>query len=75
MNPGNRLVEDEAMSAWKGQEGKYSATGISHATKIQRKPEGMGLRSNAVVMGTRTSCYRSTLWKARKPNVQRNSTI
>ena len=33
------MVVDESMSAWKGQEGKYSATGIPHATKIQRKPE------------------------------------
>ena len=40
--PGTHMVVDESMSAWKGQEGKYSATGIPHATKIQRKPEGIG---------------------------------
>ena len=39
------------MSAWKGQEGKYSAHGAPHVTKIARKPEGVGAELKAAADG------------------------
>ena len=42
---------DEVMSAWKGQEGKYSAHGAPHVTKIARKPEGVGAELKAAADG------------------------
>jgi hypothetical protein len=41
--PGEMLTIDESMSMWKGSDGNYVADGMPHVTKIQRKPEGVGL--------------------------------
>ncbi|KAF4138211.1 Transposase IS4 [Phytophthora infestans] len=43
ISPGAVLCVDECMSSWQGREEKYTHDGILHLTKIQRKPEGVGL--------------------------------
>ena len=45
------MVVDEVMSAWRGAEGKYSAEGLPHVTKIARKPEGVGAEIKALADG------------------------
>jgi hypothetical protein len=50
-SPGRNIVVDEVMSAWKGQEGKYAASGAPHVTKIARKPEGVGAELKAAADG------------------------
>ena len=49
--PGGHMVVDEVMSAWRGAEGKYSAEGCPHVTKIARKPEGVGAEMKALADG------------------------
>ncbi len=43
VSPGEKLVVDESMSYWLGQEGLYSAEGMVHVTKMKSKPRGVGL--------------------------------
>jgi hypothetical protein len=49
--PGNMLVVDECMSAWRGRSGKYCVEGMPHVTKIPRKPEGIGAEIKAMACG------------------------
>ena len=49
--PGSHMVIDEVMSTWRGAEGKYSAEGCPHVTKIARKPEGVGAEIKALADG------------------------
>ena len=49
--PGGHLVVDEIMISWRGAEGKYSAEGLPHVTKIAMNTEGVGAEMKA------TSCW------------------
>jgi hypothetical protein len=51
IHPGEILVVDECMSAWKGREAKYTVDGLPHKTKIQRKPEGKGAELKSMADG------------------------
>ena len=45
------MVVDEVMSAWRGAEGKYSAEGCPHVTKIARKSGKVGAEIKALADG------------------------
>lgn len=49
--PGQFIVVDEMMSAWKGLSGEYRCDGAPHITKIKRKPEGIGTELKAASCG------------------------
>jgi hypothetical protein len=51
VHPGEILVVDECMSAWKCRESKYTVEGIPHKTKIIRKPEGKGAELKSIADG------------------------
>ncbi len=48
---GKFLTVDEIMSRWLGLESQHAAEGLPHATKIARKPEGIGAEMKAVADG------------------------
>ena len=56
IKPSRFLVVDECMSAWRGLDGKYSADGLPHVTKIRRKPEGVGAELKSVCCGQSVWC-------------------
>lgn len=55
LTPGKFLTVDEIMSRWLGLESQHAAEGLPHATKIARKPEGIGAEMKAVADGE-TGC-------------------
>ena len=59
------MVVDEIMSAWRGAEGKYSADGLPHVTKIARKPEGVGAEMKALADGESNIMLRLDIMRER----------
>ena len=51
ITPGQHITVDECMSSWKGGESAYRVEGMSHKTKIARKPEGVGAEMKALCDG------------------------
>ena len=51
LTPGDMLVVDESMVAWKGIEQKYHHLGVPHKTKIPRKPVSQGVELKAIADG------------------------
>ena len=51
ISPGAVMCVDECMSSWQGREEKYTHDGISHLTKIQRKPEGVSEELKSIADG------------------------
>ncbi|KAF4044572.1 Transposase IS4 [Phytophthora infestans] len=55
VSPGNILVVDECMSAWKDKEAKYAHDGLPHMTKIARMPKGKGTELKAIADGDKSN--------------------
>jgi hypothetical protein len=51
ITPGATIVVDESMSSWHGLSASFDAEGCPHVTKIQRKPEGIGVEYKALADG------------------------
>ena len=51
ITPGATIVIDESMSSWHGLSTSFDAEGCPHVTKIQRKPEGIGVEYKALADG------------------------
>ena len=62
---------DEIMSSWRGAEGKYSAEGLPHVTKIARKPEGVGAEMKAVADGESNIMLRLDIMEGKERQAQK----
>ena len=51
ITPGATIVIDESMSSWHGLSTNFDAEGCPHVTKIERKPEGIGVEYKALADG------------------------
>ena len=49
--PGDFMVIDEIMSAWRGLDREFSDWGMPHVSKVIRKPAGVGAEMKAIACG------------------------